>query len=195
MLIDYSTLCKNNIFIRGLLHILISGEIHMSQANIEDVKKRVDELVKKAEELKKTASELRELAKTSDLTNAVEKLNELKDTLRSFLLRDYTEFSITLRDACVSTQCEDVEVIVERKSFRYSMEVKRSASVIDVYHMFFDNNDVLEHLIDNLVGAMVNVASEAKKSTDLLEKIHMLEKNIEWISRELDDIEEKLEDP
>jgi hypothetical protein len=34
-----------------------------------------------------------------------------------------------------------------------------------------------------------------KKSTDLLERIHMLERNIEWINAELGDIKEKLEDP
>jgi uncharacterized coiled-coil DUF342 family protein len=155
----------------------------------------VSELISKAEELKKVASEIHEKVKSSDLVNAVEKLNEVKDTLKSFMMRDHTEFSITLRDACVSTQCEDVELIIERKSFRSSIEVKRSTSVIDVYKTFFDDQNVLEQLVDKLLGAMINVASEVKKSTDLLEKIHTLERDIEWIGYELNDIKEKLEDP
>ena len=167
----------------------------MSQVDVEQIKKHVSELISKAEELKKVASEIHEKVKSSDLVNAVEKLNEVKDTLRAFVLRDHTEFSITLRDTCVSSQCEDIEVIVERKNFRYAIEVKRSTSVIDVYKMFFDDQGVLKQLVDKLLGAMINVASEVKKSTDLLEKIQTLESDIRWINSELDDIKEKLEDP
>jgi len=166
-----------------------------NQSDIEQMRKRVDELISKAEELKKVASEIHEKVKSSDLVNAVEKLSEVKDTLKSFMMRDHTEFSITLRDACVSTQCEDVELIIERKSYRRSIEVKRSTSVIDVYKMFFDDQGALEQLIDNLLEAMIKVASEVKKSTDLLERIHTIERNIEWIGYELSNIKEKLEDP
>jgi SMC interacting uncharacterized protein involved in chromosome segregation len=167
----------------------------MSQVDIEQMKKRVSELISKAEELKKTASEIHEKVKSSDLVNAVEKLNEVKDTLKSFMMRDHTEFSITLRDACVSVQCEDVELVVERKGFRRPYEVKRSTSIVDIYKTFFDDQGALEQLIDYLLEAMVKVASEVKKSTDLLEKIHTLEGKIEWIGYELNDIKEKLEDP
>jgi methyl-accepting chemotaxis protein len=167
----------------------------MSQVDVEQMKKRVDELISKAEELKKTASEIHEKAKSSDLVNAVEKLSEVKDTLKSFMMRDHREFSITLRDACVSVQCEDVELIIERKSFRRPYEVKRSTSIVDIYKAFFDDQGALEQLIDNLLEAMIRVAGEVKKSTDLLERIHMLERNIEWIDADLGSIKEKLEDP
>jgi len=171
--------------------MLRMGEGDMSQIDIEHVKK----LIEKAKELEKATSELYEKVKSSDLIRAVEKLSELNDTLKAFVLRDYTKFSITIIDACVSSQCEDIELVVGRESFRYAIRVKRSTSIVDIYKTFFDANSVLEQLIDDLLGAMINVASEVKKNTDLLDKISKLERNIEWINTELDEIKEKLEDP
>jgi len=167
----------------------------MSQENIQQIKERVNKLMAMTEEIKKAVSELHEKLKTSELVGAVERLGELKDTLRAFMLRDYAEFSITLRDTCATANCEDVEVLVERKNFRRSIEVKRNTSIVDIYKMFFDDASILEHLVDNIVATIANIASEVKKNTDLLEKIQTLEQNISWIDTELGEIRRRLEDP
>jgi uncharacterized coiled-coil DUF342 family protein len=167
----------------------------MSQIDTEQIKERVNELVKKAEELKKTASELHEKLKDSELARRVERLGEAIDTLKKFTLRYYSEFSLVLKDTCASVDCKDIEVFVVRSDFYHVIKVKHDTSVVDIYKIFFDDQSVLEKMISNLVGAMINVAESVKRDVDLLAKISELERNIEFMSRELDDIEEKLEDP
>jgi regulator of replication initiation timing len=163
----------------------------MSQVDVEQMKKRVSELMSKAMELRKTVSELYEVVKDSELARRVEKLSEVKDTLSYFIFKKAGEFAIYLHDPVG----ENIGVLVKRLSFERVIHVPRGASIFDIYDKFFADQSVLETLVSNLVVAMMSLAEGVKKNVDVLSKISELERNIEFMSRELDDIEEKLEDP
>jgi len=159
----------------------------MSQENIEHVKK----LIEKAKELKETTNELYETIKDSELSRRVEELAEINDTLSYFILRRAPEFGLYLHDPT----SENIGVLVKRLSFEHVIYVPRGANIVDIYEKFFNNQNVLEELVSDLVIAIINVAKSIKKNVDLLDKISKLKREIEFISEELNEIYEKLENP
>jgi len=159
----------------------------MSQENTEHVKK----LIEKAKELQKAANELYEKIKDSELRRRVEELAEINETLSYFILRKAPEFSLSLHDPVG----EKIGVLVKRLSFTQVIYVPHNANIIDIYQRFFDNQNVLEKLVSDLVTAIINVAKLIEKNTDLFTKVSELKSEIEFISKELDEIYKELEDP
>ena len=159
----------------------------MSQIDVEQIKK----LIEKAKELKETTNELYEVIKDSELSREVEKLAEINDTLSYFILRRAPEFALYLHDPTG----EKIGVLVTRLSFAHVIYVRRRANIIDIYQKFFSDQSVLEKLVSDLVTAIINVAKTVKKNVDLLDKISELKREIEFMSKELNEIYKKLEDP
>ena len=159
----------------------------MSQIDVEQIKK----LIEKAKELQETVSELYEVIKDSELSREVEKLAETNETLSYFILRRASEFALFLHDPVG----EKIGVLVNRLSFTHVTYVQRNANIIDIYEKFFNDQSVLEKLVSDLVVAIINVAKSVKKNVDLLDKVSELKREIEFMSKELNEIYEKLEDP
>jgi uncharacterized protein Yka (UPF0111/DUF47 family) len=165
----------------------------MSQVNVEEMKKRVSELIDHAEKLKGTVNELRRHVETSELASRVETLENAIDALRSFVNRVAADFAIRLDR--FFEQDIYVDIYLRGKQFVYEIRVPSSISIVELYRSFFDNREILETLVSRLVDAMIRVAEEVRKNVDVLDKIRELQREIETLRTELDEIEQKLEDP
>jgi transcription termination factor NusB len=167
----------------------------MSHAESEQVIEHVNKLLTHADELKKAINELYEKTKSSEIVANLERLVEIRDALAYFVVRKANEFSVILTDTCASDNCEDIDVLIKRPGFHSFFRVKRNASLIEIYQMFFDSKKALEKLITDLVTAIISVTRAVEKETDLLDKIKMMRRDIDYIDAELQEIKEKLEDP
>jgi hypothetical protein len=153
---------QNDRYKRGFLQILVAGEANMSQAESEQVIEHVNKLLTHADELRKVVNELYEKTKSSEIVANLERLVEIRDALANFVARKANEFSVTLIDACASDNCEDIDVLIKRPGFHLFFRVKRNASLIEIYQMFFDSKKALEKLITDLVTAIISVTRKKR---------------------------------
>jgi uncharacterized protein Yka (UPF0111/DUF47 family) len=164
----------------------------MSQVNVEEIKKLIDH----AEKLKSTINELYKHIETSELASRVDALESAIDALRSFVSRVVRYFAIRFNRRFGNDIYVDIYHVDEDKMrFVCEMRVPDSTPVVELYRSFFDNREVLETLVSRLVDAMISVAEEVRKSVDVLDKIRELQREVETLRTELDEIAEKLEDP
>lgn len=171
-------------------HIVGDGAVAEMDKSILEERAKI--VLDKVGEVRKSLDEINSVLRDGKLSELIEKLDEYAKTLRYYINRDATEFSVRIH----YMTDEDISVVVRRERYAYAIsKLPRNVQLIEIYRVFFDNSDVLKELISYVVYVLVNIALEVSEKADAFRKLREVEAILRTLESEVKKlIEEASED-
>jgi hypothetical protein len=136
----------------------------------------------KIEEVKKSLDEISNVLKDEKLNELIEKLNEYAKTLWHYIDKNVTAFNIGI----YYITDDSISVTISREHYAYIIrKLPKNIQLIEVYKMFFDDNDALKGLISHVVYTLASIALEISEKANIFKKLKEVEATLRALESEI----------
>jgi F0F1-type ATP synthase delta subunit len=146
------------------------------------LRERAKIVLDKIEEVRKSLDEISNILKDEKLNELIEKLNEYAKTLQHYVDKNAAAFSIGI----YYITDDSISVTVSREHYAYVIrKLPKNVQLIEIYRMFFDDNNALNELISHVVYALANVALEVGEKANVFRKLREIEATLRALESEV----------